>query len=174
MRSALLILFCCAGSGMASLPLAWADAEPESYARLPEPVIRALLAEIERLSDYRAPGSLPPVYVVPQHAVEAKVCELPCNVTAAYLPREGIYLSGHLVPLRETSDRAALVHELVHHLQQGHAKFAHLSGCERERAKEEEAYAIQNAYLAAAGSLERVVFHDGDFDCGAGSATQGK
>jgi hypothetical protein len=163
----LAILLWCAGIGVASPPLAWADAERESRGQLPEPEIWALLAEIERLSDYRATGSLPPVYVVPQHAIEAKVCDLPCNVTAAYLPRKGIYLSGHLVPLREASDRAALVHELVHHLQQGHAKFAHLSGCERERAKEAEAYAIQNAYLEAVGSRKRVVFHDGEFECGA-------
>jgi hypothetical protein len=162
----LLILLCCAAIGVGPPP-AWADAEAESRGQLPESEIRALFAEIERLSDYRATGSLPPVYVVPQHAIEAKVCDLPCNVTAAYLPREGIYLSGHLVPLRETADRAALVHELVHHLQQGHAKFAHLSGCERERAKEAEAYAIQNAYLEAAGSRERVVFYDGEFECGA-------
>jgi hypothetical protein len=78
-----------------------------------------------------------------------------------------IYLSGNLDPVRETRDRAALLHELVHYLQQGHAKFAHLSGCARERAKEAEAYAIQNAYLEARDSPERVVFYDGEFDCGA-------
>jgi hypothetical protein len=156
--------------------LAWADAEghPESGAQLPEPVIRGLLDEIEQLSDYRATGSLPPVYVVPQHAIEAKVCDLPCNVTAAYLPREGIYLSGHLVPLREASERAALLHELVHYLQQGHPKFAHLSGCARERAKEAEAYAIQNAYLEAVDSPARAVFYDGEFDCGAAQERDGR
>ena len=84
---------------------------------------------------------------------------------AAYLPREGIYLSANLDPVRDPLDRSALLHELVHYLQQGHAKFEGMEACARERAKEQEAYAIQNAYLASVGSAERVVFYD-DFDCG--------
>ncbi|HTT36126.1 MAG TPA: DUF6647 family protein [Burkholderiales bacterium] len=131
-----------------------------------EPVIRALFAAIEMLSDYRAPDALPPVFQLPQPALEAKICDEPCNVTAAYVPREGIYLAANLDPAREPLDRAALLHELVHSLQQGHPKFAQMAPCERERAKEQEAYAIQNAYLAMIGSRERVVFYAGDFDCG--------
>lgn len=127
-------------------------------------IVTELFGAIEALSDYRARGR-PPVFQVPQHVIEAKVCELPCDVRAAYLPREGIYLAGNLDPAREPLDRAALVHELVHYLQQGHPKFAALSGCARERAKEEEAYALQNAYLASLGRSERVTFFDGEFDC---------
>jgi hypothetical protein len=131
-----------------------------------ETVTRQLLATIETLSDYRAPGDLPPVFQVPQHVLEAKVCDQPCNVAAAYVPREGIYLAANLDPIREPLDRAALLHELVHYLQQGHAKYAHLSGCRRERAKEQEAYAIQNAYLASLKIARAVTFYDGEFDCG--------
>jgi hypothetical protein len=130
-------------------------------------LIRQLFGTIETLSDYRAPRDLPLVFQVPQHELEARVCERPCNVSAAYIPREGIYLAGNLDPVREPLDRAALLHELVHYLQQGHIKFAHLSGCRRERAKEQEAYAIQNAYLAALHSEQRVTFYDGEFDCAA-------
>jgi hypothetical protein len=129
-----------------------------------EPVVTELFAAIEALSDYRA-REHPRVFQVPQHVIEAKVCDLPCDVRAAYLPREGIYLAGNLDPVREPLDRAALVHELVHFLQQGHPKFAALTGCARERAKEEEAYALQNAYLASLGRSERVTFFDGEFDC---------
>jgi len=168
LRSALPALLCCVGIGMTpSFAQPDAESEPESDTQLLEPVVRALFAQIERLSDYRATQALPPIYVVPQHVIEAQVCDAPCNVTAAYLPRAGIYLSGNLDPVRETRDRAALLHELVHYLQQGHAKFAHLTGCARERAKEAEAYAIQNAYLEALDSRERVVFYDGEFDCDA-------
>jgi hypothetical protein len=127
-------------------------------------VVTELFGAIESLSDYRA-REYPPVFQVPQHVIEAKVCELPCDVRAAYLPREGIFLAGNLDPLREPLDRAALLHELVHYLQQGHPKFAALTGCARERAKEEEAYALQNAYLASVGRSERVTFFDGEFDC---------
>jgi hypothetical protein len=165
-RSALWALLCCVGLGMtASLAQPDAGSEPESDTQVLEPVVRELFGHIERLSDYRATQALPPIYVVPQHVIEAQVCDTPCNVTAAYLPRAGIYLSGNLDPARETRDRAALLHELVHWLQQGHPKFAHLTGCARERAKEAEAYAIQNAYLEMLDSPERAVFYDGEFDC---------
>jgi hypothetical protein len=129
------------------------------------PLIRSLFTAIETLSDYRATKPVPPVFQLPQHLIEEKVCAEPCNVQAAYVPREGIYLSGNLDPEREPMDRAALLHELVHYLQQGHPKFAAMAPCERERTKEQEAYAIQNAYLATLDVRERVVFYDGDFDC---------
>jgi hypothetical protein len=108
------------------------------------------------------------VFQLRQNLIEAKVCEEPCNVTAAYVPREGIYLAENLDPVHEPRDRAALLHELVHYLQQGHPKFAHMAPCQREKTKEREAYAIQNAYLAMIGSRERVVFYDGEFDCDEG------
>ena len=130
-----------------------------------ESLTRLLLENIQALSDYRSSGALPPIFQLPQHAIELKVCDEPCNVSAAYIPREGIYLAANLDPVRDPSDRSALLHELVHYLQQGHPKFAGLSPCERERSKEQEAYAIQNAYLASIESKERVVFYAGDFDC---------
>ena len=142
-------------------------ADPSLAADDLAPLIRSLFATIEMLSDYRAPVATPPVFRLPQHLLEAKICDEPCDVSAAYVPREGVYLAGNLDPVHEPVDRAALLHELVHSLQQGHPKFARLAGCERERAKEQEAYAIQNAYLASIGSSKRVAFYDGDFDCGA-------
>lgn len=130
------------------------------------PVTRQLLDAIETLTDYRAGATLPAIYQLTQPQLEALVCDEPCNVTAAFLPGIGIVLAEHLDPVRDPRDRAALLHELVHALQQGHARFAGMPPCERERAKEQEAYAIQNAYLAHNASSARVVFYDGDFDCG--------
>jgi len=130
------------------------------------PIVRTLLTAIAALSDYRSTEPLPSIFLVPQYRIEQKVCDAPCNVRAAYLPREGIFVAAHLDPVRNPLDRAALLHELVHYLQQGHAKFESMDSCERERAKELEAYSIQNAYLASIGIGEQVVFYD-DFDCGA-------
>lgn len=152
----------CVGSAAAAAQASKCGAEPDSL----EALSRALLCAIEELSDYRAdPGKLPRIVVLPQPELEAKVCDEPCDAQAAFVPREGIFLAGNLDPLRELGDRAALLHELVHYLQQGHAKFAALSGCARERAKEEEAYALQNAYLASQNSAQRVTFYSGAFDC---------
>jgi hypothetical protein len=128
-----------------------------------EALLRSLFAAIESLSDYRARPP-PPVHWLAQHELEEKICEEPCNVSAAYLPGKGVYLAANLDPWREDLDRSALLHELVHYLQQGHAKFAALTGCARERAKEKEATAIQNAYLDSVMARERVMFND-DFDC---------
>src|SRR5207244_1942967 len=130
-----------------------------------EATIRSLLHAIETLSDYRASEALPPVFQLRQNLIEARVCEDPCNVTAAYVPREGIYFAENLDPVHEPRDRAALLHELVHYLQQGHPRFADMAPCEREKTKEKEAYAIQNAYLAMIGSPERAVFHAAALDC---------
>ncbi|HYL19960.1 MAG TPA: DUF6647 family protein [Burkholderiales bacterium] len=142
------------------------DATPESATEDLAPLLRSLFAAIETLSDYRAPATLPPVFELSQSRIEALVCDQPCNVTAAYLPKRGIYLSDNLDPARDPVDRAALLHELVHYLQHGHPKFAGLSQCERDRAEEQEAYDLQNAYLALLHVDKRVVFFDGDFDCG--------
>lgn len=153
-------------------PAAHAGSPPESLAnavRITEvlaPVIVELLAVIELLTPYRSPPALPEVYQLPRAQLEALVCDEPCSVFAAYLPGEGIVLSEQLDPARELRDRAALLHELVHALQQGHPRFAQMASCERERAKEQEAYDAQNAYLARSGSAVRVVFYDGEFDCG--------
>ncbi|HXX10629.1 MAG TPA: hypothetical protein VEK05_03855 [Burkholderiales bacterium] len=130
-----------------------------------EPLLRSLFEAIGTLSDYRAPENLPPVFLLPQSAIEAKVCDEPCNVSAAYIPHDGIYLAEYLDPEHQAVDRSILLHELVHYLQQGHPKFAHLKGCERERAKEQEAYEIQNAYLASLQVGRRAIFYDGEFDC---------
>jgi hypothetical protein len=155
-------------AGMSNTAILAQDAAPSRAVSVTpelEPTIRSLLHTIETLSDYRAPETLPLVFQLRQDVIEAKVCEEPCNVTAAYVPREGIYLAENLDPVHDTRDRAALLHELVHYLQQGHPKFAHMAPCEREKAKEQEAYAIQNAYLEMIGGQQRVVFYDGEFDC---------
>ena len=164
---AVFLLLC--GIGVPSVPaLAQVPMplEPVSATQDLEPVLRSLFLTIAMLSDYPAPEALPPVFQVPQLVIEAKVCDEPCNVSAAYVPREGIYLAENLDPVHEPLDGSVLLHELVHYLQQGHPKFAHLAGCERERAKEQEAYAIQNAYLAMINARQRAVFYDGEFDCG--------
>jgi hypothetical protein len=69
-----------------------------------EPLIRSLFETIEALSDYPAPETLPPVFLLPQDLIEAKICDEPCNVTAAYVPRKGIYLADNLDPVHEPRD----------------------------------------------------------------------
>ena len=169
-------LFVAGAAWLVLMPLV-APAEPPASTRWPllpedarvtdalEPLIRVLIEAIARFAPYRVPDTLPEVFQLPQAQLEALVCDEPCNVLAAYLPGRGIVLSEHLDPMRELRDRAALLHELVHALQQGHPEFAGMAPCARERAKEEQAYAIQNAYLERSGSTARAAFYEGEFDC---------
>jgi hypothetical protein len=84
------VLLCASGPGSApALAQAAAPAEPVSISQDLEPLIRSLFSTIETLSEYRAPGTLPPVFALPQALLEAKVCDEPCRVTAAYVPKEG-------------------------------------------------------------------------------------
>ena len=46
-------------------------------------------------------------------------------------------------------DRSILLHELVHYVQAISRRYADLAPCERRRAEEVEAYAVQSAYLAS-------------------------
>jgi len=163
LRFTVVLLLCVCSSAVQSQVCA--ETEQRSATQDLEPLLRSLLEAIGTLSDYRAPETLPSVFQLPQAAIEARVCEEPCNVSAAYIPHDGIYLAENLDPVHQPMDRSILLHELVHHLQQGHPKFAHLSGCERERAKEQEAYEIQNAYLATLEVERRTVFYEGEFDC---------
>jgi hypothetical protein len=168
MTNKLIVVLLALMAALSSAALLAQDAAPSGAVSVTadlEPSLRGLLRTIESLSDYRAPEALPPVFRLRQNLLEAWVCQDPCDVTAAYVPREGIYLADHLDPVHEPRDRAALLHELVHYLQQGHPKFKHMAPCEREKTKEQEAYAIQNAYLEMIGSRDRAVFYDGEFEC---------
>jgi hypothetical protein len=144
--------------------LACARAEPVFVTPDLEPLVRELFREIAAVSTYRADAPVPPIFEMPQREVELAACDSPCNVVAAYFPGKAIYLASNLDPVRNPEDRAALLHELVHHLQYLDRRFAELPPCERLRAEEQEAFAIQNAYLMRVRSEQRVVFHD-DADC---------
>lgn len=116
-------------------------------------LIISLFSTIERISKYEAPATYPRVRQVTRNELEREACEgRRCRfVKAAYVPEKGLYMDNALDPQASVMDRSILLHELVHHFQATTQRYAHLPACERARAEEEEAYAIQNAYLAQQG-----------------------
>src|SRR5215510_2300837 len=105
------LLCWCASGAQSQLS---ADSGQRSSAQDLEPVLRSLLETIGSLSEYRVPETLlPPVFLLPQAAIESKVCDEPCNVSAAYIPHDGIYLAENLDPVHQPVDRSILLHELV-------------------------------------------------------------
>jgi len=128
-------------------------------------LVTALLTWITAHTSYPMPDRLPAVAVVPHAYLEQLACGEKCPALGVYPDGNVVYIDAELQIETNVCARSVLLHELVHYLQQGHPKFAHMTPCARERAKEEEAYAIQNAYLAEIGSQERAVFYDSEFDC---------
>jgi hypothetical protein len=116
-----------------------------------------LLQTINEISKYPFPTDLPNVAQVPHEELEHHACGGKCAVIkAAYVPEQGIYIDNRLDPLNNVMDRSILLHELVHHVQALTGRYADLDECERRRQEEMEAFAIQNAYLAAMKSGMRI------------------
>ena len=118
------------------------------------------------------PEKAPTIHFTSQEHIRTLLGCVRCRPSGAQI-REDVYVDEAL-DFSHAYEASILLHELVHYLQQGHIKFAHLSGCQRERAKEQEAYAIQNAYLAALHSEQRVTFYGGEFDCAAEASPPAK
>jgi hypothetical protein len=136
-------------------PIVTADASEfmsKQLQSMPQLII-SLFSTIETIAKYQAPASYPRVRQVTRLELEREACEgRTCRfVKAAYVPEKGLYLDSALDPQASVMDRSILLHELVHHLQASSQRYAHLSLCMRARAEEEEAYRIQNAYLAQHG-----------------------
>jgi hypothetical protein len=112
-----------------------------------------LFTAIKLLSGYPVPATLPELHREPPARLEARVCQQAgCRVKAFYLKGEGIYIDEGLDFENNLQARSILLHELVHHVQGASGKFGTLSDCVAWYAREQEAYQIQNRYLAAEGS----------------------
>ncbi len=115
-----------------------------------------LVSAISLLSHYPPPPSIPPVMVLPQAEMQARFCNGPCRVRAAYDPEHGVFLDERLDLVRDPVDRSILLHELVHHVQAQAGRFdPDHSECQRASRDEREAYEIQNLYLASLNVARR-------------------
>lgn len=116
-----------------------------------------LFTAIRLLSGYPSPDVLPQIQSVPAVEMQQKICGgRSCAVKAFYHPEWGVYLDQALDIRNNAFDRSILVHELVHHLQKITGKFDAVPNvCVRRNAQEQEAYEIQNRYLAGQGASRR-------------------
>lgn len=111
-------------------------------------MVRELFLTIKLLSGYPVPEDLPPVNFVPLETMQKMVCKGACRIRAFYLPEKGVFIDETIDVKDDTYSRSILLHELVHHLQHVHGKFADMpTTCERWQAREVEAYEIQHKYL---------------------------
>lgn len=122
-----------------------------------EELLPELMIAIDRLSKYSIPDGLPIVHRVPHEQIEDLTCGgAKCAALAAYRPGEGIYIDEALEPETDIFARSVLLHELVHYVQDVSNELASAEPCDRWYRREQEAYAIQKAFLIIIGSQLRV------------------
>jgi hypothetical protein len=126
---------------------------PES---LDELVDRLWLAAAD-LSGHGVHQQRPTVTRIPLADLQRMLCGGPCQVRAAYVPGEGLYLDETMRPDINAYHQSILFHELVHHVQEEAGLHADLDGCNRWRLREVEAYRLQNRFLAGMGARTHVV-----------------
>lgn len=122
---------------------------------------RHLMRMAVRMSKYDMPDALPMVTRVPRVELERKVCGAPspqCKVAALFEATRGIMLAEDLVPETNLFHRSILFHEVVHYLQEHGRELERAADCERWYQREVEAYALQNRFLIAIASPERVSY----------------
>jgi hypothetical protein len=120
-------------------------------------LIGELSLVVASLSGYPVPDTPVEVHRVPQVVIQELVCKKTCRVPAFYHPDFGVLVSDELDLRNDTFHQSILVHELVHHSQKLSGRFETLaSECHKRAAAESEAYEIQNRFLAARQSQQRV------------------
>ncbi len=118
---------------------------------MPE-LIDSLLDTLARMSAYRKPDVTPRVSKVSRAEIERTICSGPCAVKAWHLPETGIFIDASLSPETNLVHRSILLHELVHFLQEVNGDGIEMDECSRWLHREQEAYWLQNQYLALVGT----------------------
>ena len=136
----------------------FSDSLGKAYPIQMEDLLPELMNAIARLSNYPVSETLPRVHRVPHEKIEELACGKKCPALGAYRSGEGIYLDEVLQPETNVFARSVLLHELVHYVQDISADTENSESCDRWYQREQEAYAIQERFLALASSEHRVAF----------------
>jgi hypothetical protein len=116
-------------------------------------LVVSLVAWINLHTGYEIPAQQPEVVFVPQVQLARMACTGPCPILAwtPRDPRNVIYLVEGLDLEANVCERAVLVHELVHRMQEHAGAFAELAPAARHHMREMEALSVQKTYLAEHG-----------------------
>lgn len=110
--------------------------------------VTALMLAVGELAGYAGPMTAPAIHRSPPAELQERLCKGPCGVHAYYLEELGVVMRDDLDVTGDVRARSILLHELVHHAQALSGRFRDKSPCERWYLREEEAYRVQNAWLA--------------------------
>ncbi len=113
-------------------------------------ILPILLSWAVHLSDYPMPARFPAVEFVPHSFFVENVCGgKDCTAVGWYNDQDVIYIDERYMHQDTSFAHSLLVHELVHYLQDMSGEFDSRS-CEHSRAREREAYHVQNSYIIQA------------------------
>jgi len=135
-------------------------------------LIPVLFSSIHDLSKYPLPDKLPTISWLSSADLSRLACNSRCLVLGHYPGGETIYLDEKLKPESNLFDRSVLLHELVHYLQYSAGQNAESLKTTQEKCvlwykREQEAYAIQDAFLVAVSSPVRAGYFPARSDCSA-------
>lgn len=124
--------------------------------------VAILLGWAAKLGGYMRPTGRPHVYPITHYEIRRDICmNFNCSAVAFFNPAtDAIYVDDRLQLTRDVTAQSFLVHEMVHYLQRLTGKIgdsAALETCEQRMMLEMEAYRVQNRFLAAMGSMERIM-----------------
>ena len=132
----------------------------EKFSNINELII-ALLVWITSNSDYVLPKKEITVETVEQSKLASIACGKECEILA-YTPLEPqylVFLSENLDPQRDVCDRAILMHELIHVLQEEQGAFSSFDERTKKHMREMDALVKHNIYLSQFG--KKILYSNG-------------
>lgn len=133
-------------------------------------LVPVLFSSIHYLSKYPLPDKFPTITFLPSADLSQLACNSRCMVLGHYAGGEIIYLDEKLKPESNLFDRSVLLHELVHYLQYSAEQKTEVLPTNKEKCvlwykREQEAYAIQDAFLVVVSSPVRAGYFPARADC---------
>ena len=132
----------------------------EKFSNINELII-ALLIWITSNSDYVLPKKEITVETVEQSKLASIACGKECEILA-YTPLEPkylVFLSENLDPQMDVCDRAILMHELIHVLQEEQGAFSSFDERTKKHMREMDALVKHNIYLSKFG--KKILYSNG-------------
>ena len=114
-------------------------------------IVAGLLAWITAHSGYPMPDQTPVIALVPHAQVAKLACDEDCPALGVYPDDNVVYIDDALQIETNVCARSALLHELVHYLQDKNGQFLNVAPVLRSRLREHEAYGIQQVWLKENG-----------------------
>ena len=132
----------------------------EKFENISELIV-ALLFWITSNTDYKEPAKLPDIEFLDQKSLSQLACKRDCEIMA-YTPEEPkykIYLSSSLNPMDNVCDRAILMHEIIHVLQDEQKIYTNYDSKTKKHLREMDALVNHNIYLSQYG--KKILYSNG-------------